>query len=208
LDFFAGSCTTAQAVLELNHEDNGNRRFIMVQLPEPTNNPDYPTIGDIGKERIRRVIAQMRQADKGKFDLHPDEDLGFRVFNLTESNFRPWKGVDETTPEAYTQQMALFTDPLVDGWKVEPVIFEAALKEGYGLACRVKPLSHRAGNTLYRVTGPDKEQSFTICLDATIQSETVRALTLDKDDLFICRDIALDDETAANLALQCRLKTI
>jgi adenine-specific DNA-methyltransferase len=63
-------------------------------------------------------------------------------------------------------------------------------------------------NTIYRVTDPDKEQSFTICLDNTLHPETLQALNLTKDDLFICRDVALDDEAAANLALQCRLKTI
>lgn len=57
LDFFAGACTTAQAVLEMNREDGDERRFIMVQLPEPTGNPQYSTIADIGKERIRRAIA-------------------------------------------------------------------------------------------------------------------------------------------------------
>lgn len=60
LDFFAGSCTTAQAVMELNHETGGNRRFICVQLPEPTGNPDWPTIADIGRERIRRVAERLR----------------------------------------------------------------------------------------------------------------------------------------------------
>ena len=56
LDFFSGSATTAQAVLQLNHGDGGNRSFIMVQLPEKTGNKEFPTIADIGKERIRRVI--------------------------------------------------------------------------------------------------------------------------------------------------------
>lgn len=59
VDFFAGSTTTAQAVLELNREDGGNRRFVMVQFPEPTENKQFPTIAEIGKERIRRVIAKL-----------------------------------------------------------------------------------------------------------------------------------------------------
>jgi len=117
-------------------------------------------------------------------------------------------GVGEDTPDAYAQQMALFTDPLVDGWTAENVIYEVALKEGYGLNCRIEPLPTVPVNTVYRVTDPDKEQSFTICLDETIGLENLRALNLAKDDLFICRDVALDDEAAANLALQCRLKTI
>ena len=84
LDFFAGSCATAQAVLDLNREDGGNRRFVVVQLPEPTDNPQFPTIADIGKERIRRVIARMKQENEGQLPLldtrETTEDLGFKVF--------------------------------------------------------------------------------------------------------------------------------
>lgn len=65
LDFFAGSATTAQAVLELNREDGGDRRFVLVQLPERTGKKDYPTIAEIGKERVRRVIAKLKAASAG-----------------------------------------------------------------------------------------------------------------------------------------------
>jgi adenine-specific DNA-methyltransferase len=210
LDFFAGGATTAQAVLQQNQEDGGNRQFILAQLPEPLPKPEtkLKTIADIGKERIRRVIDVMEEHNEGKLDLHPNEDLGVKVFRLAESNFRSWKGVDEETPEDYTQQMAIFTDPLMDNWEVENVIYEVALKEGYGLNCHIESLTDTADNTIYRVTDPDKEQSFYICLDNSLQPETLRALNLNKDDLFICRDVALDDEAAANLALQCRLKSI
>lgn len=78
LDFFAGSGTTAQAVLELNAKDGGHRKFILVQLPEPTGREDYPTIADITKERVRRVIKKLGTDD------------GFRVFKLAESNFTAW----------------------------------------------------------------------------------------------------------------------
>jgi len=211
LDFFAGSCTTAQAVLELNREDGGNRRFIMVQLPEPTGRADYPTIADIGKERIRRVISRMKQQDEGKLPLSTrdtPEDLGFRVFKLAPSNYRRWQGVATQAPEAYAAQMDLFKDPLADGWKAADVIWEVAIKEGYGLNSQVEPVAGLAKNTVYTVTDPDKAQSFRICLDDRLESETVAALGLAKDDVFVCRDAALDDGTAANLALQCRLKTI
>ena len=136
LDFFAGSCTTAQAVLELNRENGGNRRYIMVQLPEPTpedsdaKKAGYETISDIGKERIRRVIADMQD---GK-ELAESEDLGVKVFKLAESNYRRWNGVDEDTPEAYAEQLRLFSgNPLVNDWTPENVIYEIALKEGYRL---------------------------------------------------------------------------
>ena len=217
LDFFAGSCTTAHALLKLNHVGGGNRRFICVQLPEPVEPPKalnggtiLDTVADIGKERIRRVFARIRQEKDPQLlpDTHrAQEDLGFRVFKLAVSNYRPWGGVDADRPDAYANQMELFIDPLVEGWTAEKVIYEVALKEGYGLTCRIESLPI-AVNTVYRVIDPDKEQSFHICLDDTISSETSRSLNLEKDNLFICRDVALDDDTAANLTLQCRLKTI
>jgi adenine-specific DNA-methyltransferase len=212
MDFFSGSAATAHSVLSQNREDTGNRRFIMVQLPEPLPEPEphLDTIADLGKERIRRVIAQMRQGENGQLslDLHPDEDLGFKVFKLAPSNLRAWRGVEEDSPDAYAHQMELFHDPLVDGWAVENVIYEIALKEGYGLNCRVEPVPAITGNNIYRVTDPDKEQAFTICLDNTIDLASISGLNLSRDDTFVCRDVALDDEVAANLALQCRLKTI
>lgn len=211
LDFFAGSCTTAQAILGLNRQEGANRRFIMVQLPEPAGNEQFSTIAEIGKERIRRVIAKLKEEAEGKLDISDrdePEDLGFRVFKLSESNFRPWMGVDEATGESYAEQMALYADPLVDGWKPESVLWEAAIKEGYSLSSLVERITGIDGNTVFRVTDPDKEQSLRICLDDDLKPETVRTLKLGTDDLFICRDVALTDELAANLALQCKVKTI
>ena len=116
LDFFSGSCTTAHAVLDLNKQDGGNRKFIMVQLPEPCDEKSeafkagYKTIADIGKERIRRVIkkleenqprmdANKRESEQGH--LFPNSEIsvhshslavppGFKVFKLDRSNFKVW----------------------------------------------------------------------------------------------------------------------
>ena len=211
LDFFAGSCTTAQAVTEQNHEDGGNRRFIMVQLPEPTGNKDYPTIAEIGKERIRRVVAKMEKEKDGKLELkngNGAEDLAFKVFNLAESNYKPWTGPDKKDPAAYADQMALYMDPFVPGWKPENVIWEVVIKEGYGLNSEIIHMKGITENAVYHVTDPDKGQSFRICLDEVLKPAAIRALALGKNDLFICRDKAMTDELVANLALQCRLKTI
>jgi adenine-specific DNA-methyltransferase len=99
----------------------------------------------------------------------------------------------------------------VKGWKEEDVLYEVALKEGYGLNILIEDTStssvHRL-NGPHRVTDPDKGQSFYISLADKIKLKDLKSLNLKKDDLFICRDIALDDEAAANLSLQCRLKTI
>jgi len=210
LDFFAGSCPTAQAILELNREDGGNRRFIMAQLPEPTDRKDFPTIAEIGKERVRRVIKKLAKARSGELDLKTrdlPEDLGFKVFKLAESNYRPWSGA-ELKGDGYAKEMELYTDPLLDGWKPGNVVYEVALKEGYGLNCTIEKVKDVKHCVVHRVTDPDKEQAFYICLDDKIRLKALRPLELKRDDLFICRDHALDDEAAANLALQCRLKTI
>jgi adenine-specific DNA-methyltransferase len=211
LDFFAGSCTTAQAALEFNREDEGNRRFIMVQLPEPTDNKLFPTIAEIGKERIRRVIAQMKNEDEGKLNLstrEKPEDLGFRVFKLAPSNYKQWQSLNSTDAKAYTEQLTAFTDPLVEGWSPERVIWEVAIKEGYGLNASIKHLDEITENTVWQVTDPDKGQSFLICLDNTLHPSTLSTLPLTKDHIFVCLNKALDDTLAANLALQCRLKKI
>jgi len=212
LDFFAGSCTTAQAVLALNREDGGDRRFIMVQLPEPTSNQQFPTIAEIGKERIRRVVERMKKEREGQLALDKPEDLGFKVFKLAPSNYRQWDGA-QPDAAAYARQAELFADPLVEGWQLENVLYEVALKEGYGLNIEVVSIPtpdvaavHEL--PLHRVTDPDKGQSLYLTLAAKIALQDLRPLDLKKDDLFICRDAALDDEAAANLALQCRLKTI
>lgn len=217
LDFFAGSCTLAQAALELNQHNDSNMRFIVCQLPEPTTEDSfayqegYSTIADIGKERIRRVIAKMKKDGEGKMDLdNPEtpEDLGFKVFKLAESNYRPWVGVEEKDPEEYARQMELYLDPLLEGWEEKNVIYEVALKEGYSLSSRIEKVKEGNGNAIWKVTDDDKEQSFHICLDEKIDEEAAKALELNTDDLFICRGIALTDEMAANLALQCNLKVI
>ena len=185
----------------------------MVQLPEQLAIPEenLATIADIGKERIRRVIQRMKQETSGQLDLSTrerPEDLGFRVFKLAPSNYRPWHGVQESDPEAYTEQIALFADPLVEGWRPQDVLWEVALKEGYRLDSRVEPLPEVEGQSVYRVSDTDGEGFFLICLDERLDLENLRPLELTRETTFVCRDVALNDDTAANLALQCRLKTI
>ena len=213
LDFFSGSGTTAQAVLELNREDGGSRRFVMVQLPEPLDQPQtlhdgttLGTIADIGRERIRRVITRMQERETGTLDIserEPPEDLGFRAFRLVPSNYRPESEAGDTGDAA-----ALFTQPLADGWTLDGLLHEIALKEGFDLGVQIEQVAGVATNTVYRLTDPYKEQTCLVCLDEKLHADTAKALNLTREDLFICLDSALDDTLAANLALQCRLKVI
>jgi adenine-specific DNA-methyltransferase len=211
VDLFAGSSTTAEAVLELNEEDGGNRRFIMVQLPEPTpegskaRKAGYETIADIGKERIRLVLAKIKEGNL----FRKSEDLGVRIFKLTESHYRLWDGIEDDASDAYAEQMQLFADsPLIEGWITENVIYEVAIKEGYRLDSSIELVAGIENNAIFRVVSADEQQSFFICLDEELFQDELNKLGLKNDDLFVCRDQALDDTKAANLALQCRLKTI
>jgi adenine-specific DNA-methyltransferase len=227
LDFFAGSGTTAQAVLELNREDGGNRRFILVQLPEQTDHAKFPTIADFSKERIRRVIEKLESADEGKLPLMTigsgntaDEsevegaaktlDLGFKVFRQALSNYKSvaleWPDADN--PENYVEQLASLVDPLLEGWQPQNLIWEVALKEGHGLTIHIEKEQSVEGQTVYSITDPEKKQHFHMCFDDRIAPDALLPLNLDTDSLFICRNVALDDSALANLTLQCRLKTI
>ncbi len=218
LDFFAGSSTTAQAVLELNHEDGGNRHFIMVQLPEPTKDKSpakqggFDTITDIGKERIRRVIDRMHEEKNDELPLNGQEDLGFKVFKLAESNFRQWTGVEEKDIDLYIQTMEMFIDPLLSSWDPENVRYEVARQEGYSLNATIEELTSIEPNTIHRVTDIEKDQFFYISLDPKFDLQTVKALELEqglkRDDLLIVRDVALTASLANNILQYCRLKTI
>ena len=212
LDFFSGSSSLAEAIIELNGEDNGNRRFIMVQLPEPTGDRAFPTIADMGKERIRRTISKVRHEQTGSGNVPVDKPsndlLNFRVFKLAPSHYKHWHESEVENTDAYIAQMALFVDPLTPDWKPYDVIWEVALKEGYRLDALIEQITGTYGNAVYRVTDRDASQSFLICLDDELEQETLKALGLTRDQLFICRDVATNDQQVANLALQSRLKTI
>lgn len=207
LDFFAGSCTTAQALLELNREDGGNRRFVMVQLPEPTGNKQFPTIAEIGKERIRRVIAKLNK-ESGDLTRTTPEDLGFKVFGLGASHFEQWAGVPDRDARQFATTMEAFLDPLKSGADSVAVLWELAIKEGYGLNSTIAA-ANVGPNTIYTVIDPERDppQSFRACLDEQLAPDIAKQLALNELDTFVCRDSALNDTLAANLALQCRLKT-
>jgi adenine-specific DNA-methyltransferase len=208
MDFFAGSATTAQAVLELNHEDGGNRQFIAVQLPEATGNKEYPTITTIGQDRVRRVIKKLHN-EAGNLSRTTPEDLGFKVFALGESHFAQWAGVPDRDAAKYAVTMENYLDPLAPNADPVAVAWELAIKEGYGLNSTIAKAEVGA-NAVYTVTDSEKDppQSFRLCLDEQLAPDIAKQLGLTANDLFICRDAALDDTLAANLALQCRLRTV
>jgi adenine-specific DNA-methyltransferase len=146
LDFFSGSGTTAQAVMELNKEDKGNRKFILVQLPEQCDENSeaykagYKTIADIAKERIRRVIQKIEKEKAEKPDLFAEGtlDLGFKVFKLSSSSFKIWRGSEIDSEEKLAQQLDAFTDPIRPGAEKHNMLYELMLKAGHELASPVQ----------------------------------------------------------------------
>ncbi len=146
LDFFAGSAPLAHAVLELNKEDGGNRTFILVQLPEQCDEDSeaykagYKTIADIAKERIRRVIQKIEKEKAEKPDLFAEGklDLGFKVFKLSSSSFKIWRGSEIDSEEKLTQQLDAFTNPIRPGAEKQNMLYELMLKAGYELTSSVQ----------------------------------------------------------------------
>lgn len=127
LDFFAGSGTTAHAVMKLNAEDGGNRRFVLVQLPEVTGNPAYPKISDITRERVRRAGNEIKGTAGDKAS---NLDVGFRSFHLSESNFRNW---DSDSDTFLSEELDFFVDNISAGATDDDVVHEILLKAGIPL---------------------------------------------------------------------------
>lgn len=149
LDFFGGSGTTAHSVLDLNNEDNQNRKFIIVQLPErcaessEAYKAGYKTISDISKERIRRVIKKIEnsKAEKPNMFDNNKNDLGFKVFKLTASNFKIWRG-NEINEENLVQQLDAFTNPVQINSPEQNMLYELMLKAGRELTDKVKAIDN------------------------------------------------------------------
>ena len=150
LDFFSGSGTTAHAVMELN-KDGGNRKYICVQLPELCEEKSeaykagYKTIAEISKERIRRAGVKIRkevemEQAKQKEQLSFDEeqtvtmpDLGFKVFKLSDSNFKQWRDIKGSEKEEWQQQILDFLDSVTENATIDNMVYELLLKSGKDL---------------------------------------------------------------------------
>ena len=193
LDFFSGSCATANAVIDLNKEDGGNRKFIMVQLPEPCEESSeafkagYKTIADIGKERIRRVIKRNKEGQKEKgedlFDGGKSkQDLGFKVFKLDSSNFKIWDG--EIKDDAKLQkQIELAIDHVDPDSKPEDILHEILLKAGFVLTTKIAKLE-LAGKTVYSV----EDNALLICLDGELNKGVITAMAKLSPARVVCLD--------------------
>lgn len=180
LDFFAGSGTTGQAVIEQSLDDGIRRRFIMVQLPEELPKPEanFKTISDFARARVKNVIAAS-QSDLLKKDSH---GRGFRSFALDSSNFRSWDGGVSTSSDLESQ-LQLHVDHLRDAGEPEDVLYELLLKSGFPLATKVVKIDLN-GAEVFSI----EEGALLICLSKEITPELIDALAEANPLQVICLD--------------------
>ncbi|MCX5815265.1 MAG: site-specific DNA-methyltransferase [Proteobacteria bacterium] len=204
LDFFSGSCPTAHAVFDINKQDNRNRKFICVQLPEPCAEDTeafkagYKTISDIGKERIRRVIKKLNKEQEGKLDLEgaSKQDLGFKVFKLDKSNFKQWqKLAPDAQPEKVIEQLELHIDHISHKATQEDLLYEILIKAGFTATEKIETKT-MAGKQVFSIA----DGGLLICLENDINKELIDAVAEAEPMQFYCLDSAFhgNDQLKAN----------
>ena len=192
LDFFAGSATTAHAVMQLNSEDNGNRQFIMVQLPELTDEKSeaykagFKTISDISKERIRRAGAKIKAEN-------PDKalDIGFKVFKLSDSNFKAWQIDDDDI----AKQLEMYIDLLKDNANEMDIVYELLLKMGLKLTADI-----HFEKGVYWLTCENK--SYAIVLNSLSQDKFNAIIDKKPAKTVVLDKAFLNDSEKSNVILQ------
>ena len=193
-DFFSGSAPTAHAVMQLNAEDGGNRKFIMVQLPELTDEKSeaykagYKNICEIGKERIRRAGAKIK-ADSPLTTQHLD--TGFRVLKLDSSNM---KDVFYSPKETSQLELFRYVDNVKDDRTSEDLLFQVMLELGATLDSKIEE-SEVDGKTIYNVA----DGYLVACFDQEVSDEVVTAIAKMQPTYAVLRDTSLaNDATATN----------
>lgn len=215
LDFFAGSGTTAHAVMQLNKEDGGNRKFICVQLPElceensEAYKAGYRTIADISKERIRRASAKIRaeietEQAKQQGQLSFEEtsaqptmpDLGFKVFKLSSSNFKEWRPIRGSHQDEWIEQQIDFINPVAEHANIDHMVYELLLKSGKDLNSKIL---HEQG--FYTINDNDL-----VLLLEDVNQEIVNTILSRKPNKVIALDNLFqgNDQLKTNTALQMR----
>lgn len=192
LDFFSGSATTAHAVMQLNADDGGHRKFIMVQLPEETDpkseayKAGYKNICEIGKERIRRAGKKIKEENPLTTQ---DLDIGFRVLKLDSSNI---KDVYYTS-DAYTRDMFdMLADNIKEDRTPEDLLFQVMLDLGIPLSAKIEE-SVIAGKKVFKVEG----NYLIACFDSNLTEETITAIAQQRPYYYVMRDSSMANDSVA-----------
>ncbi len=192
LDFFSGSATTAHAVMQLNAEDGGKRKFIMVQLPEvcaensEAYKAGYKNICEIGKERIRRAGQKIKEENPLTTQ---DLDIGFRVLKCDSSNM---EDVYFTPKEYMDKQQSLFIDNIKKDRSDEDLLFDAMLKLDTPLSSKIEKINI-AGKTVYNVA----QGHLMACFDKNVTDEVITAIAKEMPSYFVMRDSSQADDSVA-----------
>lgn len=185
LDFFSGSATTAHAIMKLNLEDNGKRKYIMVQIPEKIDNPNYSTICDIGEERIRRAGSAIKEQAG---ILGNDLDVGFRVLKLDSSNMTDVF----YNPNLITKDLLSAT---VDNIKSDrnhiDLLFQVMLELGVELSSKIEE-KEISGKQYFIVN----ENDIVACFDNNITEDLIKELAYIKPLYAVFRDSSFSDDSA------------
>lgn len=203
LDFFSGSATTAHAVMQLNAEDGGNRKFIMVQLPEACDEKSeaakagYGNICEIGKERIRRagrkIAAEVEEQNRQpKLGEEPKRvpDIGFRVLKIDSSNFEDVSA----EPAEYTQQtLAGLADNLKPGRTAEDLLFQVMPQFQIPLSAKIEKRNVN-GSTVFSVD----DGRLVACFDRNVATETIVAMAKSQPDYAVMRDASFTGDDAVS----------
>jgi adenine-specific DNA-methyltransferase len=214
LDFFAGAGTTAQAVMEQNAEDGGNRKWICIQLPELCEEDSeafkagYKNIAEIAKERIRRAGKKIEKENKEKVDT------GFKSFKLDKSNFKIWKGKIKNK-EDLIGQMEMFIDNVKENSTEENILHELILKSGLELDVDIKEKEFKTPASAKASAGKEKYYSLAegrllVYLGDNISIEMGEYLQSQKPEKIICMERAFqnDDNLKTNILLQAEQEGI
>ena len=190
MDFFSGSASLAHSVFAQNLEDNGNRRFVIVQLPEPLKSEEESVkfISDLGKSRIRNVGKKIREEQEGKLDLDHAKslDLGFKVLKLNQSNFKLWQApAKDISDEELLQQMELNVDHIDPNASQEDLLYELLIKAGVMPTEKVEQIE-LAGYKLFSVA----EGALLVHLEDDIDQGLIDAVLAKVPGQFICLDKA------------------
>lgn len=208
LDFFSGSATTAHAVMQLNAKDGGHRKFIMVQLPEATDEKSeaykagYKNICEIGKERIRRAGQKIRNEELGIRNegdssslLTPNSslDIGFRVLKCDTSNM---KEVYYNPAEYEASLFSSLEDNIKEDRTPEDLLFQVMLDLGILLSSKIQVRSEEVGMRSYSYF--DVEDGYLIaCFDKNIDEEVITAIAKQKPYYFVMRDSSMANDSVA-----------
>jgi adenine-specific DNA-methyltransferase len=190
LDFFAGSGTTAQAVLQVNQTDKTHRKFVLIQLPEPIQDSGFKNIADVTKERVRRVIKKLNAGDQNQLNLGKSEkdDRGFKVFRLQSSNFKAWSADQPKDDAELVKQLTLHVEHLIEGRTQDDVLYELLLKSGFPLDTKVEKIT-LADKAVFSVA----DGAMLICLAKSLTPEVIKAMADQKPERVICLDAGFAD---------------